>query len=476
MRLRSQSQGVYLPTFSERVSETMTSTKGSLQSVLHGKKNAETERRETVVGAMSEVPLVKKPADTRIESNEKTESVRSSLGDGSREEPTWRGARNFSTNSGFWSGTSSLASRKGVAEGRQKGGFLPRMRGIGRTGKGPMPVPEGIVKALQVAGEEAARSLSADSGNEDHAQGKHGSENSTDAESSSYIIADPSPIVLGEAEVSSGVDLSSDNNNNIRRRPAARRGDGGGPPPRTPSRDRDIELGESPPPHREQSRGRITTSSLFTGPSRGDPGDNSPSPEPESFTIPPRRSNPCLGTATLLCVILEVLSFVILTIAFKDSFIAEHSAYDSIHRCMVRCQTGSSPRMVNTIGDGALAVVLSPANDPQFYFSIQSSGWLTLGVISALIPAIKHAQAYQKRTRMCYVQIPGALSLLLGILSPWVFLKSQAVSNGLSGLAGAMQAMVIYYVTYEVFVEEKAEKIEIVAGRIQKRGRRRRDD
>lgn len=64
---------------------------------------------------------------------------------------------------------------------------------------------------------------------------------------------------------------------------------------------------------------------------------------------------------------------------------------------------------------------------------------------------------------------PGVLSLLLGILSPWVFLKSQAVSEGLGGLAGAMQAMVIYYATYEVFVEEKAEKI--VAGILQRRGR-----
>ena len=40
-----------------------------------------------------------------------------------------------------------------------------------------------------------------------------------------------------------------------------------------------------------------------------------------------------------------------------------------------------------------------------------------------------------------------------------MFLKSQAVSDGLCGLAGAMQAMVIHYATYKVFVEEKAQKI-----------------
>ena len=75
---------------------------------------------------------------------------------------------------------------------------------------------------------------------------------------------------------------------------------------------------------------------------------------------------------------------------------------------------------------------------------------------------------------MCYVWILGFLSLLLGILSPLMFLESQALSNGLGGLAGAMQAMAIYYTTYEMFVEEKYEKT--VPERRQKKGRRRRDN
>lgn len=52
-------------------------------------------------------------------------------------------------NSGFGSGAPRRDKYRGVAEGREKGGFLPPVTGAGRTGKAPVPVPAAMLKALK---------------------------------------------------------------------------------------------------------------------------------------------------------------------------------------------------------------------------------------------------------------------------------------------------------------------------------------
>lgn len=53
-------------------------------------------------------------------------------------------------NSGFVSGAPRSMNYKGVREGREKGGYLPRTLGVGRTGKGPAAVPQSMLRALGV--------------------------------------------------------------------------------------------------------------------------------------------------------------------------------------------------------------------------------------------------------------------------------------------------------------------------------------
>lgn len=260
-----------------------------------------------------------------------------------------------------------------------------------------------------------------------------------------------SPILIEDKGGPSGIDISA--KSGIRHRPAASGGSGGRAPRQTPGEDRDIEQEQPHSPACQLSRGLTATSKSGRG--RGDPDDSSPPPGPVSARLCPKRSHPCLGLATLLCLILGIISFAILGIAFKDAYILEHYTLEHAPRSSESC-SNSSPSL----------------SDPSFYFALQESGWLTVRVVSALIPACKHAYKYQKWFGMCYVWIPAAISLGLGMASPLTYVRSPAVSNGLAGMAGAMQAMVIYYATYEVFIEERIEDMAAIELRRRRRARR----
>lgn len=65
---------------------------------------------------------------------------------------TWRQAMVLTANSGFASGTPRTEGRKSVREGREPELGLARLKGVGRTGKGPAPVPQGMIDALRRAG------------------------------------------------------------------------------------------------------------------------------------------------------------------------------------------------------------------------------------------------------------------------------------------------------------------------------------
>lgn len=66
-----------------------------------------------------------------------------STGQRSQNGATWRQALTKTMNSGFGSGTR-------VREGREKGGYLPPITGVGRTGKAPAPIPSSMLRALGV--------------------------------------------------------------------------------------------------------------------------------------------------------------------------------------------------------------------------------------------------------------------------------------------------------------------------------------
>lgn len=268
------------------------------------------------------------------------------------------------------------------------------------------------------------------------------------------------PKLAGNKAVTTGIDMTT--SDGIRKRIDRGGRDGRGAPRRQPREDRDIERGRSHSRSRSASTRRARSpgagndrpNSNHNSPSR--PPSHSPSPGPGAVTTPrPKRSNPWLGIATLLCVIFGVLSFAMLGIAFKDALVLEirrTSADSSEHR----------------------PCALSSLGDPYFFFSLQNTGWLIVGTISALIPAIKHAHKYHKWVRMCYIWIPALMSLGLSIASPLSYVRSEAVSNGLAGLAAFCHGMVIYYATYEEHVEEKAE--DVGSTEMRDRGRRRRND
>lgn len=57
-------------------------------------------------------------------------------------------------NSGFGPGAPRDFNYRGVQEGRERGGFLPRLRGVGRLGKPPIRVPEAMAKAAKEASQK----------------------------------------------------------------------------------------------------------------------------------------------------------------------------------------------------------------------------------------------------------------------------------------------------------------------------------
>ena len=75
-----------------------------------------------------------------------------SSGRTSVEGATWSGALSKTLNSGWASGAPKSERYKGVREGRERGGFLPRRIGVGHTGKPPFPVPESMLRALRAEG------------------------------------------------------------------------------------------------------------------------------------------------------------------------------------------------------------------------------------------------------------------------------------------------------------------------------------
>ena len=62
---------------------------------------------------------------------------------------TWKGDFRESANTGFAWGTPRTEGRKGVREGRERGLGLPQEKGVGRTGKAPASVPQGMVDAMR---------------------------------------------------------------------------------------------------------------------------------------------------------------------------------------------------------------------------------------------------------------------------------------------------------------------------------------
>lgn len=71
-----------------------------------------------------------------------------STGKRSQNGATWLQALTKTMNSGFGTGTL-------VTEGRERGGYLPPITGVGRTGKAPAPVPASMLEALGVKVPEA---------------------------------------------------------------------------------------------------------------------------------------------------------------------------------------------------------------------------------------------------------------------------------------------------------------------------------
>ena len=61
---------------------------------------------------------------------------------------TWRQDLVLTMNSGFGLGSRRIGEHGGDKEGRERGGFLPRIRGVGRTGRGPIAVPASMIRAL----------------------------------------------------------------------------------------------------------------------------------------------------------------------------------------------------------------------------------------------------------------------------------------------------------------------------------------
>ena len=61
---------------------------------------------------------------------------------------TWKEDLYRSMNSGFGSGAPRDQNYRSVQEGRERGGFLPRLRGVGRLGKRAVPVPAGLANAM----------------------------------------------------------------------------------------------------------------------------------------------------------------------------------------------------------------------------------------------------------------------------------------------------------------------------------------
>mgnify|MGYP003311720201 CR=1 FL=1 len=68
----------------------------------------------------------------------------SSTGQRSQPGATWRGAMDKAMNTGFGSSTRRTMNGRGLREGRET---EVSRHGVGRTGKGPAPVPVGLSRA-----------------------------------------------------------------------------------------------------------------------------------------------------------------------------------------------------------------------------------------------------------------------------------------------------------------------------------------
>ena len=79
-----------------------------------------------------------------------TGSFSYSSGQRSLEGATWRQDLVLTMNSGFGLGSRRIGDNKEVREGRERGGLLPRIRGVGRLGRGPIAVPASMLRALGV--------------------------------------------------------------------------------------------------------------------------------------------------------------------------------------------------------------------------------------------------------------------------------------------------------------------------------------
>ena len=62
-------------------------------------------------------------------------------------------------NSGFGVGSRRMGNNREVRDGRKRGGFLPRIGGVGRLGRGPIAVPSSMLRALGVRSAERGLEL-----------------------------------------------------------------------------------------------------------------------------------------------------------------------------------------------------------------------------------------------------------------------------------------------------------------------------
>ena len=100
-------------------------------------------------------------------SNGANSIVSSNTGFPPSKDSTWSGDLYRNMNGGFGSGESRNDKHKSVREGREKGEYLPKEKGLGRTGKQAMSVPDDsartVNEALRIREDEERKSLDVNS-------------------------------------------------------------------------------------------------------------------------------------------------------------------------------------------------------------------------------------------------------------------------------------------------------------------------